>query len=130
MCTIVSMAFRTIPDIARDYNDIRNSLMMRGLELDKKRVGLSTRIKQMIMMLVPLIITSFGKVNNIANAMDLRGYGKQKTRTWYSEKPPGKSDWAARGILAALGCFVVYYILFHRILNPPPYTYWCPWVVF
>ena len=127
ICTIISLAFRTIPDIARDYNDIRNSLMMRGIELDKKRVGVMRRIKQMVMLLVPLIMTSFGKVNNIANAMDLRGYGKYKKRSYYSEHPAEKADIVARIILIGLVCFVAYYIVFHRIINPPEFDYWCPW---
>ena len=129
-CTIFSLAFRTIPDIARNYDDIRNSMMMRGIELDKKRVGVIKRIKQMIMILIPLIMTSFFKVNNIANAMDLRGYGKLKKRSWYSENPPSKADWIARGILIGTGCFIIYYITFHRIIDPPPFDYWCPWVTF
>lgn len=128
VCTIVSLAFRTIPDIARDYSDIRNSLMMRGIELDSKRVGIIRRIKQMIMMLVPLIMTSFGKVNNIANAMDLRGYGKHKKRSYYSEHPATKADKIARIILIGFACFVIYYITVKRIIFPPKYQYWCPWV--
>ena len=128
ICTIVSLAFRTIPDIARDYSDIKNSLMMRGIELDKKRLGLIRRIKQMIMMLVPLIMTSFGKVNNIANAMDLRGYGKHKKRSYYSEHEVTTKDKTARILLVCLAAFVIYYILFARIINPPEFEYWCPWV--
>ena len=129
VCTIVSLAFRTIPDIARDYQDIRNSLMMRGMELDKKRTGLSKRIKMMIMILIPLIMTSFGKVSNIANAMDLRGYGKLKKRSYYVERPAGRADKAARMILIAVSVFIIYYVLFKRIIDPPEFMYWCPWAV-
>jgi energy-coupling factor transport system permease protein len=127
-CTIISLAFRTIPDIARDYTDIRNSLMARGIEMDPKKAKLTDRLKNMVMMLVPLIMSSFGKVGDIANAMDLRGYGKLKKRSWYSEREPSKADWFARGILILIAAFCVYYIVFHRIINPPPVDYWCPWV--
>jgi len=130
VCTIISLAFRTIPDIARDYNDIKNSLSMRGVELDLKRVSIGKRLKQMTLLLVPLIMTSFGKVNNIANAMDLRGYGKLKERTWYSEHPPEKADRIARAILVCICLFVGYYIVVHRILYPLPVDYWCPWITF
>ena len=128
ICTIVSLAFRTIPDIARDYADIKNSLMMRGVELDSRKAGLGIRLRQTIMILAPLIMTSFGKVGNIANAMDLRGYGKHKARSWYSERDSEKADWIARAVILLLAAFSVYYIAFHRILNPPPFDYWCPWV--
>ena len=50
------------------------------------------RIKQNVLILVPLIISSFERVGNISNAMDLRGYGRGKTRTYYCEHEEGKAD--------------------------------------
>jgi len=128
ICTVVSLAFRTIPDIARDFTDIRNSLMMRGVELDSRKVGLFKRISQTVMILSPLILTAFGKVGNIANAMDLRSFGKFKKRSWYSEHESAKADWIARVIILIVAVFCGYYIVWHRILHPSPFDYWCPWV--
>ena len=130
ICVVVSLAFRTIPDIARDYIDIKNSLMMRGVELDARKVGLGKRLSQTVMILAPLIITTFGKVGDIANAMDLRGFGKRAKRTWYSEREPGRADRVARVVIALIAAFCAYYIAYHRIINPPPYDYWCPWLRF
>ena len=130
VCTIISLAFRTIPDIARDYNDIKDSLMTRGVEMDSRKTGLLKRLKHMTMMLVPLIMSSFGKVNNIANAMDLRGYGKLKKRSWYSERETTKSDLTARVVIALIAGFCIYYIIFKRIIDPLPFDYWCPWIVY
>jgi len=127
ICTVISLAFRTIPDIARDYLDIKNSLMMRGVELDVRKVGLGTRLKQMVFILSPLIMTSFGRIGTIANAMDLRGYSKMKTRTWYSEREPTGADRIARGVILLAALFCVCYIIYVRILNPPPFSYWSPW---
>jgi len=127
ICTVISLAFRTIPDIARDFIDIKNSLMMRGVELDYRKVGLATRLKQMVFILSPLIMTSFGRIGTIANAMDLRGYSKHRKRSWYSERPPTKADWVARGIILLVGAFCVFYIVYVRIMNPPPFSYWSPW---
>jgi len=127
ICTVLSLAFRTIPDIARDYIDIKNSLMMRGVELDSRKVGLGTRLKQTVFILSPLIMTSFGRIGTIANAMDLRGFSKMKKRSWYSEREPAWADWVARGIILLVALFVVYYIVFVRIVNPPPFSYWSPW---
>ncbi|MDD3921539.1 MAG: energy-coupling factor transporter transmembrane component T, partial [Eubacteriales bacterium] len=112
VCNIISLAFRTIPDVARDFTDIKNSLQMRGVELDGKRVSLGKKIKQYVLLLVPLIITSFGKVDNIANSMDLRGFGKHKKRTWYSEHPPAKADWVVRGCIIAVVCVIIFYIVY------------------
>ena len=127
ICIVISLAFRTIPDIARDFVDIKNSLMMRGVEMDARKVGLGKRVKQMIFILAPLIMTSFGKIGTIANAMDLRGFSKLKKRSWYSEREPKRADWVARGIIALVALFCVGYIVFFRTLNPPPFSYWSPW---
>ena len=127
ICTVISLAFRTIPDIARDYSDIKNSLMMRGVELDSRKIGPIKRLKQTILILAPLIMTSFAKVGDIANAMDLRGYGKLKSRSWYCEHDPERADWVGRAVILLVGAFCVCYIVFFRILNPPPFDYWSPW---
>ena len=127
-CIIISLAFRTIPDIARDFEDIRNSMMMRGAELDPARAGLFSRLKHTALILAPLIMTSFGRVDTIANAMDLRGFGKLKRRSWYSENPPSRADWAARALILLLALFCGYYIIRHRVISPPLYDYWCPWI--
>jgi energy-coupling factor transport system permease protein len=127
-CVIISLAFRTIPDVARDFLDIRNSLSLRGLELDPKRAGLISRLRHFSLILVPLIMTSFGRVEIIANAMDLRSFGKNRKRTWYGHNPPARADWLVRALTALLAAFCVYYIVRHRILNPPLYEYWCPWI--
>lgn len=127
VCTVISLAFRTIPDIARDYLDIKNSLMMRGIELDSRKTSLGKRLKQTVYILSPLIMTSFNRIGTIANAMDLRGYSKLKQRSWYSEREPTTADWVARGIILLVALFCVYYIVFVRILNPPPFSYWSPW---
>ncbi|MDR1894263.1 MAG: energy-coupling factor transporter transmembrane protein EcfT [Spirochaetales bacterium] len=127
-CIIISLAFRTIPDVARDFIDIKNSLCLRGVELDSKRASLVSRLKHVTLVLVPLIMTSFGRVETIANAMDLRSFGKKPRRTWYSHNPPGAADHGVRIFTLLLGAFCGYYILRHRILFPPPFDYWCPWI--
>lgn len=128
VCTIISLAFRTIPDVARDFNDIKNSLQMRGVELDGKRVSLGKKLKQYVLLLVPLIVSSFGKVDNIANSMDLRGFGKHKKRTWYSEHPPTRADWIARACIILTVCVIVFYIVYFRNIHQAPFEYWCPWI--
>ncbi len=127
ICTIVSLAYRTIPDIANDFINIRNSMMMRGVELGKK-ASLWTRLKNTVLMLIPLIFTAFGKVGNIANAMDLRGYGKHKKRTWYAEHELTRYDRIFRILTVILLLLAVFYIVYFRFINPWPAKFWCPWL--
>lgn len=126
VCTIVSLAFRTIPDIARDFNDIKNSMQMRGLDFDRGHLG--EKLKNYTAMLIPLIMSSFSKVESISNSMDLRGYGKCKGRTWYSEHDPGKGDKIARIIIAVMAAWFIFYVIFFRNIHAPNVDFWCPWV--
>jgi energy-coupling factor transport system permease protein len=82
----------------------------------------------MTLILVPLIMTTFGRVDTIANAMDLRRFGNLKKRTWYSHNPPTRADWIVRVLVALTALVCVYYIIQYRIIHPAPYEYWCPWV--
>jgi len=125
ICMIVSIAFRYIPDILRDFRNIKISMQARGMELDSKKVGLWKRLKQNVIILVPLIITSFDRVGNIANAMDLRGFGKNKTRTYYSEHEEGKGDRQMRVFYIALYIFILA-VIARRIFFPAEFLVWYP----
>ncbi len=125
ICAIVSLAFRYIPDIARDFTNIKISMQCRGVELDAKKASLGTRLKQNILILVPLIISSFDRIGNIANAMDLRGFGKGKKRSYYSEHEPAAADKVFKIIIWALFAFCVVYIV-SRAVWPPVNRMWYP----
>ncbi|MDO4378294.1 MAG: energy-coupling factor transporter transmembrane component T [Erysipelotrichia bacterium] len=124
--SIVELAFRYIPDISRDYKNISTSMQCRGIEMDPKKVKLSVRLKQMVLILIPLIITSFDRIGNIANAMDLRGFGKSKKRTYYCEHEPTKYDRICKIIIYILFAFVVFYIVRKRVF-PPITKMWIYW---
>jgi energy-coupling factor transport system permease protein len=127
IATVVSIAFRYIPDITRDFSDIKVSMQARGVEIDPKRVGLIERLKQNVLILVPLIIVSFERVGNIANAMDLRGYGRGKKRTYYAEHEETAAD---RGIKVVYLLLVVAIIavIIGRTFFPPEFEVWAPWI--
>ncbi len=127
IATIVSIAFRYIPDISRDFSDIKISMQARGMELDSKRTGLFTRLKQYILILMPLIIISFERVGNIANAMDLRGYGKGKARTYYAEHDETPNDRRMK-IFYILIYLSILAVIFCRIVFPPEFQVWAPWI--
>ncbi len=127
IATIVSIAFRYIPDISRDFSDIKISMQARGMELDSKRTGLFTRLKQNVLILVPLIIISFERVGNIANAMDLRGYGKGKTRTYYSEHEETPNDRRMKVVYILL-CLAIVAVIIRRIFFPAEFQVWAPWI--
>ncbi|MBO7677876.1 MAG: energy-coupling factor transporter transmembrane protein EcfT [Erysipelotrichaceae bacterium] len=127
ICMIVSLAFRYIPDITRDFNNIRISMQTRGVELDSKKASLMKRLKQYVLILVPLLITSFDRVGNIANAMDLRGFGKNKDKTYYCEHEDTKGDkfLVPFIVLAYIGLIV---LIFTNIFYKSEFEVWAPWI--
>lgn len=125
VCSIVSLAFRYIPDIARDYQNIKTSMQCRGVELDAKKAGLGVRMKQTILILIPLIISSFDRIGNIANAMDLRGFGKMKKRSYYAEHEDVAGDKIFCVIYCAIGIFCIWYII-SGIIWPRATRMWYP----
>ena len=127
ICMIVSLAFRYIPDITRDFNNIRISMQTRGLELDAKKASLWKRLKQYVLILVPLIITSFDRVGNIANGMDLRGFGKNKDKTYYCEHEDTKGDKLLRPVIILLTLGLLGVIVL-KFVYKPQFEVWCPWI--
>ncbi len=73
----VSLTLRYFPDIQRDYRDISLAQQARGLELSRK-AKLNARIKNGLMIIIPLIFSSLDRIELISNAMDLRGFAKLK----------------------------------------------------
>lgn len=78
----VSLSLRYIPDIQREYHDISQAQQARGIDLSKK-ANVIKRLKGAAAILIPLILSSMGRIETISNAMELRSFGKNKKRTWY-----------------------------------------------
>ena len=87
----VSLTLRYIPDIQRDFEAISQSQQARGLELSRKASWFK-RIKRTVPLLMPLIFSSLDRIDVISRAMELRGFGKHKKRSWYSSKPFAPAD--------------------------------------
>ncbi|GHV05299.1 cobalt ABC transporter permease [Spirochaetia bacterium] len=112
----VSLTLRYIPDVQRDFENISQSQQARGIELSKKLstgkpVSWVKRIKGFAAILLPLIFSSIDRIDVISHAMELRGFGKNKKRTWYAAKPFSKADilvMAGAVLLFALGCWFTF----------------------
>ena len=115
----VAIALRYIPDIQRDYHSISQAQQARGVELGKME-PLFARLKNAAGLLLPLILSSLARIDVISNAMELRGFGKSKRRTWYRQRPFARNDYLALALGAALLVMSIV-ITFHdgnRFYNP------------
>ncbi len=115
----VAIALRYIPDVQRDFHEISQAQQARGIDLSKKD-KLTDRLKNSAAILFPLVLSSLQRIEVISNAMELRGFGKNKKRTWIVERPFRKEDYAAAFIavfmLAVSALFMV--INGGRYFNP------------
>ncbi len=78
----VALALRYIPDVQKEYHEISQAQQARGIEMSSK-ASVVKRLKAISSILVPLILSSMSQIEVISNAMELRGFGKHKKRTWY-----------------------------------------------
>ncbi|HEM3122761.1 TPA: energy-coupling factor transporter transmembrane protein EcfT [Streptococcus suis] len=115
----VSLTMRYIPDIQEEFYTIRMSQEARGLELSRKG-KLMDRIKGNLSLVIPLIFSSLERIDTISTAMELRRFGKNKKRTWYTQQPLQRIDYAVLLFILALVVVTVYLFFVNqgRFYNP------------
>jgi len=116
----VALTLRYFPDIQRDYKDIYLAQQARGLELSRKAKFID-RFKNSLLIVIPLIFSTLDRVEVISNAMDLRGFSKSKTRTWYTSRKFSRQDTLAvvvSGLIFIATVLVSIFINRSRFYNP------------
>ena len=116
----VSLTLRYFPDMQREYHNISLAQQARGLDMSRK-AKFSKRIKNALLIIIPLVFSTLDRIELISNAMDLRGFGKHKTRTWYNKKKitPGDITALILSILIFTGTILVTVFINHdRFYNP------------
>ena len=117
----VALALRYIPDIQREYHEISQAQQARGVEMSKKQ-SLFKRLKSAGAILIPLVLSSMDRIEIISNAMELRGFGKNKKRTWYMGRKFGRAD-----ILCMAFC-VLLFVLALALNAANGGRYWNPFI--
>ena len=115
----VAIALRYIPDVQDDFHKIKNAQEARGIEMSGK-AKLMSRIKSTASIIFPLIFTSIGRIDTISNAMELRGYGKHRKRTWYMGRKLQRNDYLCIALVLgfAVAALVITYHDGSRFYNP------------
>ncbi len=81
---IMSIALRFIPTLLDETDRIIKAQKSRGADFDTKNVF--KKIKALIPVLIPLLISSFRRADELADAMDSRCYAGSKNRTKYKKQ--------------------------------------------
>ena len=115
----VAIALRYVPDVQSDFTKIRHAQEARGIEMSTK-APLHKRLKSMAAIIFPLIFSSMDRIDVVGNAMELRGFGKNKKRTWYSGKALTMNDYLVMAfvVIFCIGAMVVTFRDGSRFYNP------------
>lgn len=78
---IISISLRFIPTLLEESQRIMKAQASRGV--DFKHGGLKTKSKALVTLIIPLFVSAFSKAEDLANAMETRGYDPYQKRTRY-----------------------------------------------
>ncbi|CAM3609969.1 energy-coupling factor transporter transmembrane protein EcfT [Erysipelothrix urinaevulpis] len=93
---IISIALRFIPTLIEDTQRIMNAQASRGVDLQEG--SFREKISGVISMIVPLFISSYHRAEDLADAMEARGYFPGKERTRYKQLKIRFTDWLVLAI--------------------------------
>ena len=80
---IMSIALRFIPTLLEETDRIIKAQKARGADFESGNIF--KKIKALIPILIPLLISSFRRADELADAMDARCYSGSKNRTRYKK---------------------------------------------
>ena len=97
---LISIALRFIPDLIDETARIMKAQESRGV--DMKEGKLMEKVMAILSLIVPLFVSAFQRAEDLANAMEARGYAPGEPRTRYKQLKMQAKDW-----LLIVGCFVL-----------------------
>lgn len=100
--TAIQVTLRFFPLLAQTAERIAKAQASRGANWQSAGWNIAQRVRQIAPLIVPLFVVSLRRAENMALAMDTRGYGSLPTRTTMIRLRYGWNDAAAGLIVAAL----------------------------
>ncbi|NGC77452.1 energy-coupling factor transporter transmembrane protein EcfT [Lactobacillus reuteri] len=97
---MLSIALRFVPTIMDETTKIMKAQRARGINFNSGNI--LTRIQHLVPILIPLFVNSFKRAEELATAMEARGYDPNAPRTHYRQL-----TWHTYDIWAALGLEIV-----------------------
>ena len=105
LALIMSLALRMIPILSDELDRIKCAQMARGANFESGNIV--KRLKAMIPILIPLLISAFRRADELGEAMEARCYMGDKNRTKYKKLHFSWRDAIAFLLIAALVTGVV-----------------------
>lgn len=98
---MISIALRFIPTLIEESQRIMKAQASRGVDLSEGKIN--EKIVAILSLIVPLFVSSFQRAEELADAMEARGYSPTSIRTRYKQLKITMKDW----ISFTLVCLVV-----------------------
>ena len=109
LALMMSIALRFIPTLMDETDKIMKAQMARGSDLSAG--PLKDRVKAVVPLLVPLFVSAFKRAEDLATAMEVRGYRGGEGRTRYRQL---KWDWRDTLSLLVFVVMTVLLVLFRN----------------
>ena len=116
---VFDLALRWVPSYVDDLFKTINAQMARGYKIGSGK-GIISKIIMAVPLVLPVTMKGILSVHDVSDAMELRGFGYKKCRTWYREVKMTKKDYFA--ILLMIITVILGYWL---KINMFP-SYWLP----
>ena len=97
---LISIALRFIPDLIDETQRIIKAQESRGVDLKEGKI--TERIMAILSLIVPLFVSAFQRAEDLANAMEARGYAPGEKRTRYKVLKMQARDYVLLLICGAL----------------------------
>lgn len=88
---ILSVAIQFIPTLMEETDSIKKAQMARGAKLDSRR--LTERARAMLPLVIPIFVASFRRADELAMAMEARGYRKGAYHAPQKHQSIPRSGW-------------------------------------
>lgn len=115
----ITTAYRYVPTLAREAQQIIDAQMSRGIEFQKG--NFLKRIKNYIPLIVPLFISAIKRAWKLAEAMDSKAWGAAKKRTFLYELQMSLVDYIIIIIVTIVFAIVIY---IRYVLGLPTWAEW------
>jgi energy-coupling factor transport system permease protein len=104
---MISIALRFIPTLIEETDKIMKAQTSRGVEFSEGK--LKDKVMAIVSLLIPLFVSAFKRADELANAMEARGYRGGEGRTKFREL-----KWGLNETLFLLMHFVLMFVILYR----------------
>ena len=112
---IITIALRFIPTLLDEAGRILKAQASRGVDFSNGNIR--TKVKATIVLIVPLFVSAFAKADDLANAMETRGYDPYAKRITY--RTWNTNLWGGICFFAIVGIIVVISLIISNVIIVP-----------